>query len=551
MKKRLQIIFVFCLFAFTEVNAQQHFVQYAIYFNDKNNSHFNINRPEEFLSQRAIERRVRFSIPITENDLPVSPTYTAQIKQFGIKIQYSSKWLNVAVIKVNANFNIELISSLPFVKKVQKVYDSQSETTKRTNKFASETSLQSLSDYGLSDNQIKMVNADALHDMGYQGQGMVIAVLDAGFNNAQNVSGLAHLFNENRILGVRDFVTNDGSVYEDHQHGTNVLSVMAADLPGQIIGTAPKASYWLIRTEDAATETLAEEFNWVAGAEFADSMGADVINSSLGYTTFDNTLDDHTYQDLDGNTTVITKGANIAASKGILVVNSAGNSGSDSWYYIGAPADGHSVLAIGAVDANGEIAAFSSRGPSYDGRVKPDVCGQGNGTTLLSPTGAVSIGSGTSFSSPLIAGIATCLMQAFPDSSNFKIMEAIKLSAHKYANPDADYGYGIPNFYRAFLYLAGITLSDYNKDQFFSVGPNPFTDKTMLAFYSANAQNINVKITDVSGKIIAEYSKKIARGGVEFIPVNYSEQLNAAGIYIVTVFANNEKYSLKLLKQQQ
>lgn len=551
MKKRLQIIFAFCLFAFTEVNAQQHIVQYAIYFNDKNNSHFNINRPEEFLSQRAIERRKRFSIPITKNDLPVSPAYTAQIKQFGIKIQHSSKWLNVAVIKVNANFNIELISSLPFVKKVQKVYDSQSETTKRTNKFASETSLQSLSDYGLSDNQIKMVNADALHDMGYLGQGMVIAVLDAGFNNVQNISGLAHLFNENRILGVRDFVTNDGSVYEDHQHGTNVLSVMAADLPGQIIGTAPKASYWLIRTEDAATETLAEEFNWVAGAEFADSMGADVINSSLGYTTFDNTLDDHTYQDLDGNTTVITKGANIAASKGILVVNSAGNSGSDSWYYIGAPADGHSVLAIGAVDANGEIAAFSSRGPSYDGRVKPDVCGQGNGTTLLSPTGAVSIGSGTSFSSPLIAGIATCLMQAFPDSSNFKIMEAIKLSAHKYANPDADYGYGIPNFYRAFLYLAGITLSDYNKDQFFSVGPNPFTDKTMLAFYSANAQNINVKITDVSGKIIAEYSKKIARGGVEFIPVNYSEQLNAAGIYIVTVFANNEKYSLKLLKQQQ
>lgn len=551
MKKRLQIIFAFCLFAYTEVNAQQHFVQYAIYFNDKNNSHFNINRPEEFLSQRAIERRKRFSIPITENDLPVSSAYTAQIKQFGIKIQYSSKWLNVAVIKVNTNFNIELISSLPFVKKVQKVYDSQSETTKRTNKFASETSLQSLSDYGLSDNQIKMVNADALHDMGYLGQGMVIAVLDAGFNNVQNISGLAHLFNENRILGVRDFVTNDGSVYEDHQHGTNVLSVMAADLPGQIIGTAPKASYWLIRTEDAAAESLVEEFNWVAGAEFADSMGADVINSSLGYTTFDNTLDDHTYQDLDGNTTVITKGANIAASKGILVVNSAGNSGSDSWYYIGAPADGHSVLAIGAVDANGEIAAFSSRGPSYDGRVKPDVCGQGNGTTLLSPTGAVSIGSGTSFSSPLIAGIATCLMQAFPDSSNFIIMEAIKLSAHKYTNPDADYGYGIPNFYRAFLYLAGITLSDYNKDQFFSVGPNPFTDKTMLAFYSANAQNINVKITDVSGKIIAEYSKKIAKGGVEFIPVNYSEQLNAAGIYIVTVFANNKKYSLKLLKQQQ
>jgi hypothetical protein len=550
MIKKIQIFFTLSVIALTTVNAQQDFVQYAIYFNDKNNSNYNIYHPEEFLSQRAIQRRNRFEISISENDLPVSPSYIAQIKQFGIKIQHSSKWLNAATIKVNSNFNIELISSLPFVKKVQKVYDSQSETTKKTNKFATEASLQTLTDYGLSENQIKMINADALHDMGYLGQGMVIAVLDAGFNNVQNNSGFAHLFNENRVLGVKDFVTNDGSVYEDHQHGTNVLSVMAADLPGQIIGTAPKAAYWLIRTEDAATETLAEEFNWVVGAEFADSVGVDVINSSLGYTTFDNTLDDHTYQDLDGNTTVITKGANIAASKGILVVNSAGNSGSDSWYYIGAPADGHSVLTIGAVDANGEIAAFSSRGPSYDGRVKPDVCGQGNGTTLLSPTGAVSVGSGTSFSSPLIAGIAACLMQAFPDSSNFKIMEAIRVSAHKYGNPDADYGYGIPNFYRAFLYLAGITLPDYTKDQIFSVGPNPFTDKTILAFYSANAQNIAIKISDVSGKVISEYNKKMARGGVEFIPINYSEQLNAAGIYIVTVFANNNKYSLKLLKQQ-
>ncbi|CAG0968778.1 MAG: S8 family serine peptidase [Bacteroidetes bacterium] len=548
--KTLICLFYLVLFLISKHSlAQDEWVQYAVFFTDKNYSQYSIHKPNEFLSQRAINRRKRFHIPITETDLPVSDSYLIQIAQFGINTHQTSKWLNALLIKVPIQFNIEVIKTLPFVKKVEKVFDSSINQNKITNKFLLEGELSTSFDYGLSENQIKMINADALHDMGYRGEGMVIAILDAGFNNTQNVPGLAHLFSENRILGVKDFVANDGSVFEDHQHGTNVLSVMAANLPGQIVGSAPMASFWLIRTEDAASESLAEEFNWVLGAEFADSVGADVINSSLGYTTFDNSLDDHTYQDLDGNTTVITKGANTAASKGILVVNSAGNSGSDPWHYIGAPADGHSVLAIGAVDANGEVAAFSSRGPSYDGRVKPDVCGQGNGTTLLSPTGAVSLGSGTSFSSPLIAGISACLWQAFPDSSNFKIMEAIKISAHKYSNPDADYGYGIPNFYRAFLYLAGISLSDYSKDQLFSVGPNPFTDKTMLGFYSVNAQNITIKITDVSGKTIAMYSKKMARGGVELIPVNYSNQLQSAGIYLLTVFANNGKYSLKLMKQ--
>ena len=231
-----------------------------------------------------------------------------------------------------------------------------------------------------------MLNGDALHDMGYDGAGKIIAILDAGFLNANNLDAFDSLWNNGQILGTRDFVSpQNPNIFGSHYHGTMVLSTMGANWPGQMVGTAPKADYWLIRTEDGDSECLIEELNWVSGAEFADSLGADVINSSLGYTTFDDPTLDHSYEDMDGNTTPVTIGADMAVSKGMIVVNSAGNSGGSFWQYIGAPADGDSVFSIGAVDGLGNYAYFSSTGPTYDGRMKPNVVAQGQGSTIIDP----------------------------------------------------------------------------------------------------------------------------------------------------------------------
>jgi hypothetical protein len=296
-----------------------------------------------------------------------------------------------------------------------------------------------------------MLNGIALHDLGYDGMGMTIAVLDAGFTNTNTIPAFSYLWNNNRILGYKDFVSPQApNLFSSHTHGTSVLSTMGAYLPGDMVGTAPQASYWLLRSEDGATEYLVEELNWVSAAEFADSVGADIINSSLGYTTFDNPAQDHTYQDMNGNTTPVTIGADKAVSKGMIVVNSAGNSGGSSWQYIGAPADGDSVFSIGAVNSIGAYVSFSSTGPTSDGRTKPDVVAQGSGTTIINAgTGNVSTGSGTSFSSPVTAGMVSCLWQAHPNRRNTEILEAIRQSGSLAGNPDQQLGWGIPNYLTA------------------------------------------------------------------------------------------------------
>jgi hypothetical protein len=306
-------------------------------------------------------------------------------------------------------------------------------------------------DYGLAYNQINMLNGIELHDLGYNGTGMIIAVLDAGFLNTNTIPAFNYLWNNNRILGSKDFVDPiNPNIFGSHSHGTSVLSTMGANLSGEIIGTAPEASYWLLRSEDGFSEYMIEELNWVSAAEFADSVGADVINSSLGYTTFDDPSQNHTYPDMDGNTAIVTRGADIAVSKGMIVVNSAGNEGSSSWYYIGAPADGDSVFSIGAVNASGNYVSFSSHGPTYDGQMKPDVVAQGSGSTIINAySGNVSTGSGTSFSSPITAGMVTSLWQAHSNRRNTEVLDAIRQSASLSNNPDYQLGYGIPNYMTA------------------------------------------------------------------------------------------------------
>ncbi len=441
---------------FTQVAPDKYWVK----FTDKNNSPYSIDNPLQFLSQRAIDRRLKQNIPVVENDIPVNQSYIDSVKAAGATVLTVSKWFNSVTVYAADQSIIDIINSYSFVLSTQKIGQGISST--ETKPFFENESfdtivkpntgikslLSNVYDYGQALNQIQMLNGDSLHNLGYDGDGIVIAVLDAGFLNVNSLSAFDSLWNNGQILGWRDFVSpQNPNIFNSHYHGCMVLSTMGANLPGQMVGTSPKASFWLLRTEDAATEYLIEELNWVSGAEFADSLGADVINSSLGYTEFDDPSQNHTYADMDGNTTTITIGADIAASKGILVCNSAGNSGGSAWQYIGAPADGDSVFSIGAVTASGSYASFSSTGPTSDGRLKPNVVAQGSGSTIISPwSGNVSSGSGTSFSSPITAGMVACLRQANPAKSNIEIMTAVEQSSSLYTNPTQQMGYGIPDY---------------------------------------------------------------------------------------------------------
>ncbi|PKP49033.1 MAG: peptidase S8, partial [Bacteroidetes bacterium HGW-Bacteroidetes-12] len=348
---KCKIYLFFLAFFYTLLSVGQG--HYAISFSDKNNSSYSISSPYQFLSQKAIERRIKQNIPITISDLPVNATYISTLTNLGAAPIYASKWMNLVVVEIVDTSMLNNIQQLSFVNDVQIIKSSItfSENKKKFNKLYVETT-QEL-DYGSSSNQLKIMEGDFLHNLGFKGNGVTIAVLDAGFTNVHQLSAFSSLWNNNQILGFKDFVDGDDSVFVEHTHGTMVLSTMATNIPGSLVGTAPNANYYLLRTEDALTETLLEEYNWLAGAEFADSVGADIINSSLGYTEFDDTTQNHTYADMNGNTTIISKAANWAAEKGILVVNSAGNSGAAPWKYIGAPADAPKILSIGAIDNDG------------------------------------------------------------------------------------------------------------------------------------------------------------------------------------------------------
>lgn len=462
--KKASLFLVFSILSIVII-AQVAPDKYWIRFTDKNNSPYSVIIPAQFLSQKAIDRRNAQGIVITENDIPVNLSYIQAVSSLGATILNVSKWLNSVTVYTTSSSVVDAIEQLPFVLSVEKsnLKNIPSEISKKPffeaetyGDFVTSEPVESLAagksyNYGQAYNQISMLNGIALHDLGYNGTGMTIAVLDAGFLNTNTIPAFSYLWNNNRIMGSKDFADPlNPNIFGSHTHGTSVLSTMGANLPGQITGTAPEANYWLLRSEDGGSEYLIEELNWVSAAEFADSVGADVINSSLGYTTFDDPAQNHTYQDMDGNTSIISRGADIAVSKGMIVVNSAGNEGSSSWYYIGAPADGDSVFSIGAVNASGNYASFSSHGPTADGQMKPDVVAQGSGSAIINAyTGNVSTGSGTSFSSPITAGMVASLWQAHPNRRNTEVLDAIRQSASLSGNPNYQLGYGIPNYMTA------------------------------------------------------------------------------------------------------
>ncbi|MFH1160138.1 MAG: S8 family serine peptidase [bacterium] len=551
MRRLSGIFFIFLLSqsALPQVAPDKYFVE----FTDKNNSPYSIDRPWEFLSQRALDRRAIASISIEINDLPVNPNYVEAVRLIGVDVITRSKWFNGITIYTPNPSLIDQIEQLPFVLNVLKNGPKSLPTQPFDDKFAMEKpwlnpgssgtpvslKVADSAEYGLSFTQVHMVKTDLLHNLGFRGYGKVIAVLDAGFQNANSLSPFDSLWQNNQILGTRDFVTPGGNVFVGHPHGMEVLSIMGGYVPGQLIGMAPKASFWLLRSEDTGSEYLIEEYNWVSAAEFADSAGADIINSSLGYTVFDDSTQNHTCADMNGNTTPVTRGANIAFSKGILVVNSAGNGGGNlNFPCVSAPADGTDVLAIAAVDSLGQYASFSSTGQVNGAYVKPNVAAMGKLTVLAIPDGSISRSNGTSFSSPIVAGSAACLWQAYPQYSNATLKMAIEGSGSQYTSPDKYLGYGIPDFFKAFERL--LRVNSLKAPGSVSVYPNPFAgdDPLRMNIRLVTGQLLRLELVDITGRKILEKDNIPCAAGENTVSLSGLSGLKP-GLYILKIQSQN------------
>lgn len=428
---------------------------YRVTLADKRNTPYSLSRPQEFLSDKALARRKRQHLALDSTDLPINPTYIDSVRQLGGEVVSSSRWNNTLLIRVQRHDIMRRIGRLRCVSSTRLVWtapDSIDASPKRARFHTEFNSWDAVeqSEYGVAEEQISMLNGERLHSAGYRGEGMTIAVLDGGFMNVDMIPCMQSV----KILGTADFVTpRSRSIFKELDHGTKVLSVLATDVKNVFVGTAPAASYWLLRCEDNYTESLAEEDYWAAAAEFADSVGCDIISSSLGFNTFDNKQDSYSYRDLDGKTALISRTASMLAAKGIVLVNSAGNDGMGVWKKINVPADAKDILSVGAVSPNKRNAAFSSIGPSADGRVKPDIMALGSPTAVITGRGTIVRDMGTSFATPVVSGLVACLWQALKDKTATEIMNLVRRSGDNTDYPDNITGYGIPDFWK--VYNAG------------------------------------------------------------------------------------------------
>lgn len=473
------------LLVFVSINcqSQQDYDVFWVQFKDKKNSPFSVFKAQEFLSPRALERRQRYGLMIDETDLPVNPLYINTILKQGFELHSQSKWLNgIAIKRPKAIEPLSSLLALEFVQAVEAIGYSrnvQTATDSMGPRDYRKSYKQKKSFYGNGKNQIQMLNGHYIHQMGYTGKGMHIAILDGGFSDMRRCPVFDSLWANEQILGTHDFVEGDDFVFESSSHGRNVASCMASKLPGVLVGTAPDASYYLFKTEDVKGELRIEEYNWVAAIEEADRLGVDLVNSSLGYYDFDDDQMDYSYQDLDGQTSAISLAAKMAANKGMLLVSSAGNEGSGTWKKITVPADVDNIMTVGAVSRDGYHARFSSYGIGDKSYIKPNLMARG----VLAVVGAVksyesSYSNGTSFSAPILAGMTASFWQAFPDLSNAEIIQTLENYADNYNRPDTAYGYGIPDFYASSKALNTAIIEINNSIHFYRVpvaaGQAPF-----------------------------------------------------------------------------
>lgn len=545
------IILVCLLYSLSGYLQSQTFTKYWVKFKDKNGSPYSIGNPGAYLTAKSIARRTNQGIAIDMTDIPVNQTYINQVNATGAQVFQRSKWMNAAIVIISNSAQLTAINSLTCVLNSSPV--ARVKKTKADEEIEIKNSTQSLNkmvnvtsyNYGPSFTQANQIGADCMHQLGYRGQNMTIAIIDAGYYQADINPVFDSLRNEGRILGTRDYVQGNILVYEDNLHGANCLSLMTGNSPGQLIGTAPKASYWLLRSEEAATEKIIEECNWVIAAELADSVGADITTTSLGYTIFDIASQNHVYADLNGKTSVASIAATMAARKGIFVLNAAGNEGGPGWNYVGVPADADSICTVGSVNGSGVHSGFSSVGPTADGRIKPDLSAMGeNAWVCNATTFSFSGGNGTSYATPILAGAVACLWQANPTKTNMQILQALKASSSKSSTPDNNYGWGIPNMCAAHNFLNGTTVNvnELMNLKGIKLFPNPAHNQIS---FTLNQKPENILLTDVLGNLI-DFS--LTEKGSNQFTINLNSAA-ANGVYFVSIKTSRGLLNSKFIKE--
>lgn len=536
--KRALLLCFGCLIG---VAAHAQVNRYFIYFKDKTNTPYQVQQPTAFLSHRAIERRQEQGIVITEQDLPVDAGYVSGVAAMGAKTYYTTRWLNGVLVQCEASL-VSGLAALPYVDRVELVAPGARLSSEGRLRQSSRT--KSHTEGTRTSTQLSMIGLDAMQEAGYRGENIMIAVFDGGFSGVDEASPFQHIFQEQRLDSEScvDFVTNSGNVFQFGDHGTAVFSIIAAYQDGSYVGGSYEATYQLYVTEDPSTEFRIEEFNWLFAAERADSAGVDIISSSLGYYDFDDASMNYSRQQLDGNTTVVSRAAQWAAERGMIVVCSAGNEGANAWQKITAPADARDALAVASVSSTGQRSPSSSRGPSADGRVKPDVAAMGVGTAIIRPDGSGGNLNGTSLAAPLVTSLAAGIWQRYPHLSNIAVIDAIRNSASQATSPDSLIGFGIPNFMAVVNYIE----SQAQKEEF-AVYPNPVTADTLLIRPAdpSVASSCRLEILSTDGKVLTTQDINFS-----WLNRSYKADLSAyrSGMYFVRLTWQDRRYVYRIVK---
>lgn len=521
--------------------------RFAVHYKYKPQASYSFGAPEEFLLQRAIDRRIKEGVAVDSTDLPVSEKYQNMVTSMVEKVNYHSKWMNASVV-VATQEQITEVANLPFIEKVELVAKGFNSTDQNGKKesFRIPINLKVGSNKSYAyDFQNDILGIPDMHEEGFTGAGVMIAVFDAGFLHADKISGMDHLFEQDQILATKDFVDPDSDdVFRLDGHGTASLSLLAAYEESKLVSGAYDAQYILCITEDVSSEFRIEEYNWIRAAEFSDSLGVDIINSSLGYNLFDDPEMDYRKEDMDGKTAVVTIGASMAANKGILVISSAGNEGNGSWQTLTAPADADGVIAVGSVTNSLVRSSFSSVGPTFDGRLKPDLVAFGSGVTLWQWVESPNSSSGTSFTSPQIAALAAGLWQARPEWTREQLIKNLLNSGNMADSPDVELGYGIPNFLDAY-YGEVLEIEKKKELDLAVVYPNPLEGNQLYIDYGKGNQ-CHIRMINSVGQIISD--QRLKRNSFRS-PYELKIENANPGLYFIECKEEHQTRTFRLLKR--
>ena len=539
--KQVQFLLGMIFFFVVGSLQSQETYMYRLHLKDKGNPPFSITNPNDFLSTKSIERRVRQGLPVDSVDLPIDPTYMEAITNTGATIRTYSKWVKTVVVHLTDMEILPQIESMPFVDSLYCIWKGTLPVSIRIqlNTSLKPTFRQNIiNSYGKGFTQIALNNGHLLHEAGFRGKGIAIAVLDGGFINVDRIK----YFNQERIKEVKNFNHEASDILrEGADHGTRVLSCMLSDKSGEMIGTAPDADYYLFRTEVMNEEYPVEEDYWIAALEYADSLGVDIVTSSLGYNTFDDVFMNHKQEQLNGQTIPISRAANLAASRGMLVFNSAGNDGNNNWEKVNFPADAEHIITVGSIDKDSIRSSFSSRGYTADKRIKPDLMVMGSGVSIVNYSGNITNSNGTSFSTPIFAGLAACLWQALPDLNSFAILDLLRENGNRFHNPDSLMGYGIADVFKAYLSKqTGVKNIFVSSEQIY-ISISPSDNRLYINF--VNSEQYNRCVLDIYSTLgIRLLSVSGLSGSVDISSL-------PKGIYIACLRFDDKQWVRKLVKR--